>query len=63
MAGNREKVRQGLRKSKMSVRDRVIVRESGRGRGWSEIARKSENEYEGPSDSAREREGPCDGHK
>ena len=44
----------------MSVRDRVIVRESERGRGSLEIARKSENEREGPSDSAREREGPCD---
>ena len=36
----------------------MIVRESERGCGWPEIARKSENEREGPSDNAREREGP-----
>ena len=47
----------------MSVSDRVIVRGNERGRGWPEIARKSENKREGTSDSAREGEGPCDGLK
>ena len=47
----------------MTASDRVIVKGSERSRGWPEIARKSENEREGPSNNAREREEPCDGQK
>ena len=47
----------------MSVRDRVIVRVSERSREWSDIAGKSDNQREGPSDSGRKREVPCDGQR
>ena len=63
MARDSEKERGEWERAKMSVRDRVIMRGSERGREWSEIARKNENEREGPSDRARKRKGPCDGQR